>query len=155
MDVNAPGAKAKGYPQAGAGAIFASIASLDSWELTKAMKLRQFLTGSLRSKKSGPRAAVYRATRSRDSSQRRKRRTLRCVPGKCLLSQGRRAPCCGGFGVPGGVLMREVRHNHNCRCGAVHRLILKLKIRCQADNDADIDIPPAYQEQEGGIKSTA
>lgn len=50
--------------------------------------------------------------------------------------------------------MREVRHNHNCRCGAVHRLILKLKIRCQADNDAEIDIPLAYQEQEGGIEST-
>lgn len=50
--------------------------------------------------------------------------------------------------------MREVRNNHNCRCGAVHRLILKLKIRCQADDDADIDIPPAYQEQEDGIKST-
>ena len=50
MDVNAPGAKAKGYLQAGAGAIFASIASPDSLELTKAMKLRQFLTGSLRSK---------------------------------------------------------------------------------------------------------
>jgi len=50
--------------------------------------------------------------------------------------------------------MREVRHNHNCRCGAVHRLILKLKVRCQADNDVDIDIPPAYQEQEGRIKST-
>jgi len=58
------------------------------------------------------------------------------------------------LGVPGGVLMREVRHNHSCRCGAVHRLILKLKIRCQADDDADIDILPAYQEQEGGIKST-
>lgn len=52
----------------------------------------------------------------------------------------------------GEMLMREERHNHSCRCGAVHRLILKLKIRCRADNDADTDIPPAYQEQEGGIE---
>ena len=68
MDINVPGVKARGYLQAGAGAIFASIASLDSWELTKAMKLRQFLTGLHRGKKSGPRAAIYRATSSRDLS---------------------------------------------------------------------------------------